>query len=120
LRAAAERVATGLVTAIYPIQIAAVQGDGTMVLNYGEGTVQAGQVLGLFTKGQVIIDPATGEPLGNDEQRIGFIRVTEVTGRMSKAVAHTPFPATPAVGSIARFASASDLSALSGDKKKKR
>ena len=37
LRSAADNVATDLVTTIYPIQIAAVEPDGTIVLNYGQG-----------------------------------------------------------------------------------
>lgn len=119
LRSAAEKVATGLVTAIYPIQIAAVQSDGTIVLNYGEGTVQPGQVLGVYAKGNAIIDPATGEALGNDEQKLGFIRITDVNGRLSKAVAYVPFAAAPPVGSIARPASAADLQALGNSRKKK-
>ncbi|HYD36956.1 MAG TPA: CsgG/HfaB family protein [Allosphingosinicella sp.] len=119
LRSAAEKIATALVTTIYPIQIAAVQGDGTIVLNYGEGTVQPGQVYGIYAKGSAIIDPATGEMIGNDEQKLGFIRITDVTGRISRAVAHVPFTTPPAVGAIARPASAGDLQALNGKKKKR-
>ncbi len=118
LRSAAEKVATALVTTIYPIQIAAVQGDGTIVLNYGEGTVQPGQVFGVYIKGRAIIDPATGEMIGNDEQKLGFIRITEINGRISRAVAHVPFSTVPPVGSIARPASPGDLQALKSKKKK--
>jgi hypothetical protein len=65
-----------------------------------------------------IIDPATGEMIGNDEQKLGFIRITDVTGRISRAVAHAPFASTPPVGSIARPASPGDLQALKSKKKK--
>ncbi|HEY0147788.1 MAG TPA: CsgG/HfaB family protein [Allosphingosinicella sp.] len=119
LRSAAEKVATELVTAIYPIQVAAVQGDGVFVLNYGEGTVQPGQVFGIYTKGVAIMDPATGEPIGHDEQKLGFIRVTDVNGRISKAVAQAPLSASPPVGAIVRPASAADLKILANPKKKK-
>jgi hypothetical protein len=119
LRSAAEKVATGLVTAIYPIQIAAVQSDGTIVLNYGEGTLQSGEVLGVYAKGNAIIDPATGEAIGNDEQKLGFIRVVDVTGRISRAVAYVPFTASPPVGSIARPATQADLQILGNTRKKR-
>lgn len=119
LRSAAEKVATGLVTTIYPIQIASVQADGVIVLNYGEGAVQPGAVMGVYTKGEAIVDPATGEVIGNNESRIGFIRVTDVTGRISKALAASDFAYAPTVGSIVRPATTADLAALSGKKKKR-
>lgn len=119
LRSTADKIASALVTTIYPIQVAAVQVDGTIVLNYGEGTVLPGQVLGIYAKGRAIMDPATGELIGNDEQRLGFIRITDVNGRISKAVAHVPFASSPSVGSIVRPASAADLKALNASKKKK-
>lgn len=117
LRTTADKIATALVTAIYPIQIAAVQADGTFVLNYGEGAVTTGQVLGVYAKGRAIVDPATGETIGNDEQKLGFVRITEVNGRISRAVAHIPFTASPPVGSIARPATEADLRSMSGKKK---
>ncbi|HEY1604755.1 MAG TPA: CsgG/HfaB family protein [Allosphingosinicella sp.] len=119
LRSAAEKVASGLVTAIYPIQIAAVQTDGTIVLNYGEGTVQANQVFGIYSKGNAIIDPATGDAIGNDEQKLGFIRIVDVSGRLSRAVAVSPFASPPPIGSIARLANPSDLQALNGTRKRR-
>lgn len=113
LRAAADKVATGLVTTIYPIQIAAAQSDGVFVLNYGEGAVQAGTIMGVYTKGAVILDPATGEVLANDEKNIGFIKITDVIGRISKAVAVSPFSGSVAIGSIVRPANAGELQTLS-------
>lgn len=86
MRSAAQKIAIGLVTSIYPIQVAAVQGDGTIVLNYGEGAVSPGQVLSVVARGKEIRDPATGEVLGADETRLGYVRVVSVTGRVSRAV----------------------------------
>lgn len=108
MRSAAEKIAGALVTAIYPIQIAAVQDDGTIILNYGDGTLQAGAVLAVFSRGQPIRDPGTGQIIGNDETKLGLIRVNEITGRMSRAVAVTTFAVPPAVGAIVRPASEAD------------
>jgi hypothetical protein len=119
MRAAADKVATGLVTTIYPIQIAAVQGDGTIVLNYGEGSVLPGSIMTVFSKGQAIIDPATGEKLGNDETELGNIQVTAVTGRISKAVAIGGFAGAPPVGSIVRPATEMEIDALKRRGKKR-
>lgn len=109
LRSAADRVASGLVTTIYPIQIAAVQSDGGVILNYGEGAITPGAVMAVYSKGQAIIDPATGAVLGNDETRLGLIRINEVTPRMSKASLATAFAAPPPIGSIVRPALPSDI-----------
>lgn len=100
LRAAANRVAADLVTGIYPIQIAAVQADGTVVLNYGTGTVQPNAAYAVYLPGQPIRDPATGQMIGNQETRLGYVRIGEVTARMSRA---SPIgPLAPQVGAILR------------------
>jgi curli biogenesis system outer membrane secretion channel CsgG len=113
LRAAAERIAGTLVTAIYPIQIAAMQPDGTFILNYGDGTIQPGAILAVYSRGQPIRDPTTGQVIGNDETKLGLIRVNDVTGRMSRAMAVAPFMVAPQVGAIVRPASAEDVRAAS-------
>ncbi len=112
MRAAADKVANSLVTTIYPIQVAAVQADGTVILNYGEGSLTPGAVLAVYTKGEVIKDPATGEVLANDEVKLGYIRVTEIAGRVSKATPMSTFASTPPIGSIVRVASDDDIKAL--------
>ena len=112
MRSAADKVATGLVTTIYPIQIAAVQSDGVIVLNYGEGAVTSGSIMAVFAKGQEIRDPATGEVLAHDEQKLGLIQVTDIAGRVSKATVVSPFLSPPVVGAIVRLANAADIQAL--------
>lgn len=119
LRSAADKVATGLVTAVYPIQIAAVQADGVVVLNYGEGAVAPGALMGVFSKGQAIVDPANGEVIGNDETRLGLIRVTDVTARFSKAELASAFSAPPPVGAIVRIATAADIQSFANKKRKR-
>ena len=119
MRAAADKVATGLVTSIYPIQVAAVQGDGILILNYGEGAVQPGAIMTVYSKGEVIRDPSSGEIIANNEAKLGFVRVVDVTGRVSKAAPITPFATAPAVGSIVRVASVEDVQALSKSQKRR-
>lgn len=103
LRAVANKIASGLVMEIFPIQVAAVQPDGTIILNYGEGTLTPGATLTLFTHGESIRDPATGELLTDDGTALGQVRVTEVTPRFSRAVPVAPLTATPEVGTVARI-----------------
>ncbi len=109
LRSAADKIAAGLVTAIYPIQIAQVQADGTIVLNYGEGSIQPGATMSVFTKGDAIRDPATGEVLGNNETLLGLIQITDVTARFSKAMPVAGFDGAPPIGAIVRPATPTDL-----------
>lgn len=119
LREAANHVAAGLVTAVYPVAVAAVQADGSVVLNYGEGTVEPGQVYAIFAKGEEIRDPTTGEIIANDETRLGYVQVNAVTGRISKAVPLLAFAQAPPRGAIARLASDQEVKALLKPQKRK-
>lgn len=103
-RTVANKIASGLVMEIFPIQVAAIQPDGTIMLNYGEGTLSPGATLTLFTRGESIRDPATGELLTDEGTAIGQVRVTEVTPRFSRALPVAPFTVPPEVGTIARLA----------------
>lgn len=116
LRGAADKVATGLVITIYPIQIASVQPDGSFVLNYGAGAIVPGAIMTVFQKGEAIVDPATGEVIGNNETPYGQIQITDVQPRFSKAVPVSNFAVMPPVGSIVRAATKAEMSA----KKKKK
>lgn len=109
LRSAADKIAAGIVTAIYPIQIATVQADGVYILNYGEGSVQPGATMSVFTKGEEFVDPATGEKLGNNETLLGLIRITDVTARFSKALPVAGFATAAPIGAIVRTATPADL-----------
>jgi hypothetical protein len=99
--------------------VASVQQDGVLVLNYGEGTVQPGVVYGVYAKGEAVVDPATGEKLGNDEERIGYVQITAVQGRISRAVPVGAFAQSPQVGAIVRPASKDEIDHLKQAAKRK-
>lgn len=84
-RGAADKIATGLVTSVYPIKVANVQGDGTVMLNYGEGAVHLGDYLTVFRPGQQVTDPDTGRVLGTSEEILGILQITDVQNGFSKA-----------------------------------
>ncbi len=109
LRSAADKTASGLVTTMYPIMIAAVQGDGTMMLNYGESAVQPGSIMAVHAKGEDIRDPQTGEVIGSNETTLGLIRITDVQSRLSRAAPASPFATLPPVGSIVRAATTNEI-----------
>lgn len=120
LRSAADKTATGLLTTMYPIMVAAVQGDGEMVLNYGESAVQPGAVMAVHSKGADIRDPQTGEVIGSDEATLGLIRVTDVQPRLSHAVAASAFASPPPVGSLVRPATSDELARFAPSTGKRR
>ncbi|CAM3158430.1 hypothetical protein SPAN111604_07385 [Sphingomonas antarctica] len=117
LRGAANQIASGLLTTIYPMKVAAVQSDGSLLLNYGEGTVAPDTLLAIFAKGQVVIDPDTGRPLTSEGAQIGLARVTEVQTRFSKATPEGPFSQPPQVGYIVRVAPPTLLRGKKGGRK---
>jgi len=102
LRASADKIATGLVTAIFPIQVAAVQGDGTVILNFGEGAVRRGDFLMIFGESMEIPDPSGTGTIKIDGEQFGAIQVTDVQTAFSRAVPVTAFSVPLAIGAIAR------------------
>ena len=117
LRAAADKISTGLSTALYPIQVAAVQGDGTFILNYGQGAVQNGDYLMLYGEPTVIPDPSGTGTITIDGDKFGAIQVTDVQNAFSRAQAVDSFAVMPPVGTVARPVSAKDVR---GKKKRRR
>jgi curli biogenesis system outer membrane secretion channel CsgG len=110
-RSAADKVATGLVTSVYPIKVANAQVDGTVMLNYGEGTVKLGDYLTIFRAGEAVIDPDTGRTIGSSEQRVGIVQITDVQSGFSKARPVAGFEGAAQTRDIARLATNDDLGA---------
>jgi curli biogenesis system outer membrane secretion channel CsgG len=111
LRAAAQSVSMGLVTIMYPVKVVDIDGDGQILLNYGEGLLGQGDVFALFQEGRQIVDPDTGAVLGNSEKYLGLVQITEVMPKMSKAKMVTAFAVSPVVGTVARAATPEQLAA---------
>jgi len=110
-RSAADKVATGLVTTVYPMKVANAQSDGTLMLNYGEGSVKLNDLVAIFRTGEAVIDPDTGKQLGSSEQRIGVVQITDVQSSFSKARPAAGFETPAQARDIARMATDDDLSA---------
>lgn len=119
-RSASDRVATGLVTTVYPIKVANAQSDGTLMLNYGEGTVKVNDLVAIFRAGEAVIDPDTGKQLGSSEQRLGVALITDVQSSFSKARPAAGFESPAQARDIARMATDDDLSAYPKAKLKRK
>ncbi len=72
--------------AIYPFKIIAVSSDGTIYLNRGiDGGLSSGEILRVFRQGRAIVDPDGNRNMGNEEQNVGELLITEVEDTRSKA-----------------------------------
>lgn len=78
----AENVISTIVNKLYP----------PMVLNVSNGVVQipatglsVGSMVEIFTQGEEIIDPYTGDSLGFEETLVAEVCVYEITGKIAKA-----------------------------------
>ena len=84
-RKVASEVANLIVSAIFPIKVLMKTKKGIVILNYGNGFLRKGDVLEIFSKGEVLIDPDTKERLGTEEEFVGRISVTSAHAKFSKA-----------------------------------
>ena len=86
----AEQVVLKLMSAIYPIKVAAVTPDGTVYINRGnDGGLTVGETLQAYRPGQAIIDPDTGVQLGVSETALGSVIISEVEDARAKGRAST-------------------------------
>ncbi|MYF61556.1 MAG: hypothetical protein F4029_06270 [Gammaproteobacteria bacterium] len=84
-RVVATRIAEAIVTSRIPVKVIGVQGDGVLVLNYGDVFFGVGDVLAAYSVGESFVDPDTGEVLGSDEQLIGQVEIVSTTSKLSRA-----------------------------------
>jgi hypothetical protein len=68
--------------AIYPIRIERVVGD-RLILSQGGDTIKVNSIFNIFELSEAIKDSYTGEWLGSVETRVGRVKITRVTNRMS-------------------------------------
>ena len=82
---AANEVVKTIIDRLYPIRVAAIQEDGTVVLNQGGDKIAEGTLLGVFTEGREIFDSDTKESLGKVENVVATIKINRVEPKMSFA-----------------------------------
>jgi curli biogenesis system outer membrane secretion channel CsgG len=82
--AIAKKASARLLEAIFPVLIVSVDGS-TVTLNQGGETMDPGQRFIVFSRGEVLRDPYTGEVLGRQETKIGEITLETINPRFSIA-----------------------------------
>lgn len=82
----AERLTERAIDAIYPMRVVSIAPNGSVVLNQGSNRLAEGDRLEVFRLGARLKDPYSGESLGREESRVGFIEVDRVTSKVAYAV----------------------------------
>src|SRR5208283_4101997 len=98
-RLTAKSITARIVTTIYPIKVIAVQGDGLVVVNYGDSVLTAGDQLKILEIGESFKDPDTGQALGAEEKQVGLLQIVEANSKFSKAKV---INGTAKVGNVAK------------------
>jgi len=77
-RQMAEKIATRVADVLMPAKIIAMR-DASVAVNRGDGSgIAVGQTWRVFALGAAMMDPDTGENLGNEEVPVGAVRITSV------------------------------------------
>lgn len=74
-----------IIDRLYPIRIAAIQPDGSVVINQGGDRISEGMLLDIYTQGEEIFDHDTKESLGKIESLAATLRVERIAQKMSFA-----------------------------------
>ncbi|WOO41510.1 CsgG/HfaB family protein [Rubellicoccus peritrichatus] len=82
----ADQIANGLADSLYPPRVLAKTGR-QITINRGEGTgIEPGQTWIVFAVGEELIDPDTGENLGQEEIMLGSAEIVRVSARTAQAM----------------------------------
>ena len=74
---AADHLVRGMLDAIYPMRVVKVIGD-QVIVNRGKGAVKVGERFRIFLVGEELVDPQSGESLGQMEVEVGKGVISEV------------------------------------------
>lgn len=112
----AAKAVKDLTNRIYPPLVISVKGN-SIVLNIGGKGVRKGALYTVYSQGESLVDPYTGESLGSVEEEMGTIKLTRVESKFSvgQVVSGGEF----APGMVARFKSSMKPSANSSSEPSK-
>jgi len=82
---AVEAIASGLKDIPYQGRVILVKGD-SVYLSAGERTgASVGDVFTVYSRGEELVDPDTGEMLGSEEEKLGKVKIFSLKKKFSKA-----------------------------------
>jgi hypothetical protein len=94
----AQQMEKDILYAIYPPRVIYVSGK-TVIVNYGNKSLNEGDIFRVYSKGKKLYDPYTGEPLEYVEKPEGVVKIVETKPKYSVAVL---IESTAKVGDILR------------------
>lgn len=83
-RAVADDIAKESMFAVYPPKVIQVKAN-SIATNYGDGILTVGELYDVYSLGEALIDPDTGENLGADEEFVGTVKISRTTAKLSYA-----------------------------------
>lgn len=80
------KLANQFVAAVYPMKVVKRTARGQVIINRGhDGGLKKGAILAVFSAGEELIDPDTGESLGSSEEYIGEVKVMRINPKVTFA-----------------------------------
>ena len=74
-----------IIDRVYPVRVATIQDNGTVILNQGGDRLSEGMVFEIFKEGEEVFDQDTKESLGKVETLVATVRVARIAQKMSFA-----------------------------------
>jgi len=82
---AAKIAADNIAINFYPVKVAKVASNGTIIIDQGNNRIKKGQLLDVYANAEEIIDSDTGESLGTTQVKLATIEVQHVLPKMAQA-----------------------------------
>lgn len=102
MQKAAAQIVDKCIENIYPPLVVNVNGD-KIYLNIGGENIKKGSLYAVYSVGEKIIDPYTGESLGAEETQIATLRISEVKPKYSVGILESGDIAKIKKGQICRY-----------------
>lgn len=85
LEKAAQKVVHSSLNNIYPLRVLKVANNSSIYLNQGGKLTKIGDTYEVFTPGEKVVDPETGQFIPIDGDRVATVQITQVSPKYSSA-----------------------------------
>lgn len=96
-------IADKIVNKLTPAKVVAVT-NGQVIINRGEAMVYDGDRFDIYSQGEELVDPDTGEVLGAAEEKVATIVITSIKDKISYGIVESGKVEAVEKGAVARLA----------------